>query len=268
MSFRVMERVWHLPPSAIKPTDRSVLLALASHANDRGRSMFPSVARLAERTSLNPRTIQYSLRRLSKPPLDFLVVESVGPRGAVRYSINLHAFPDREPYSQSRKGDREPYSQSERPDRAPRSQIHEPRSEIREPRSEIREPRSTDPSLIRHVNPSLIRTDARSRRRSTSDDLASRFETFWSSYPRKVNKQAALKAWTKLRPDAALLARMMAALDWQRRSDQWMRDGGQFIPHPATWLNAKRWEDEPSRIPRLNANTVAGFQAAKEFIES
>jgi hypothetical protein len=27
------------------------------------------------------------------------------------------------------------------------------------------------------------------------------------------------------------------------RSDQWRKDGGQFIPFASTWLNQRRWED-------------------------
>jgi hypothetical protein len=37
---------------------------------------------------------------------------------------------------------------------------------------------------------------------------------------------------------------MLRALSWQRAQDQWTKDGGQYIPNPATWLNQKRWEDE------------------------
>lgn len=75
------------------------------------------------------------------------------------------------------------------------------------------------------------------------------FDSFWSAYPRKVAKQAALKAFKKLNPDEALLADMLAALDWQRTSDDWQRDGGKFIPYPATWLNGHRWEDDPPNKP-------------------
>ncbi len=70
------------------------------------------------------------------------------------------------------------------------------------------------------------------------------FESFWGAYPRKTAKPAALKAWGKLAPDAGLVALILAALDRHRASEQWRRDGGQFIPHPATWLNQRRWEDE------------------------
>ena len=74
--------------------------------------------------------------------------------------------------------------------------------------------------------------------------LTGAFDRFWGAYPRHQGKEAARKAWAKIRPDDALLAEMLAALERQRASDQWRRDGGQFIPYPATWLNGRRWEDE------------------------
>ena len=37
---------------------------------------------------------------------------------------------------------------------------------------------------------------------------------------------------------------MIQAVEKQKQSTQWQRDGGQYIPHPATWLNQERWEDE------------------------
>ncbi len=69
------------------------------------------------------------------------------------------------------------------------------------------------------------------------------FESFWQAYPRKTAKQAALKAWNKLKPDADLQQAILSALEQQKRSVQWQKDGGQFIPYPATWLNGSRWED-------------------------
>lgn len=69
------------------------------------------------------------------------------------------------------------------------------------------------------------------------------FEKFWQAYPRKKAKDAALKAWKKLKPDENLLNVMLAAIERQKKSDQWLKDNGQFIPYPATWLNGKRWED-------------------------
>ena len=67
------------------------------------------------------------------------------------------------------------------------------------------------------------------------------FDRFWQKYPRKTAKQDALKAWDKLKADEALLDTILAALD--RQIPLW--DDPQYIPHPATWLNGHRWEDEP-----------------------
>jgi len=70
------------------------------------------------------------------------------------------------------------------------------------------------------------------------------FDTFWEVYPRKVAKANARKAWDKLKPDDELLDKILIALEKQKKSKAWTRDGGQYIPHPATWLNGHRWEDE------------------------
>jgi hypothetical protein len=70
------------------------------------------------------------------------------------------------------------------------------------------------------------------------------FGAFWSAYPRHVGKAAALKAFARLKVTPSLLQLMINALAWQRQQDGWTKDGGVFVPHPATWLNQRRWEDE------------------------
>ena len=72
------------------------------------------------------------------------------------------------------------------------------------------------------------------------DTLA--FQDFWASYPRKVAKSKALGLWVRLGCSSSL-PEILKALESQKRSDQWTKDSGQFIPHPATWLFQKRWED-------------------------
>lgn len=71
-----------------------------------------------------------------------------------------------------------------------------------------------------------------------------RFDSFWEAYPKKVGKDAARKSFDKRRVDDTLLASMVGAIEAQRASDLWVKDGGQFIPNPATWLNQGRWQDE------------------------
>lgn len=69
------------------------------------------------------------------------------------------------------------------------------------------------------------------------------FADFWKQYPKKVAKPLAMKAWRKIKPTGQLLADLMAGLQRMNVSADWLKSGGQFIPHPATWLNDRRWED-------------------------
>ena len=71
-----------------------------------------------------------------------------------------------------------------------------------------------------------------------------RFDRFWAVYPKKKSKGQAEKAWIKINPDDELLGVMLSSLERWKRSREWLREGGQYIPHPSTWLNAKGWEDE------------------------
>jgi hypothetical protein len=74
------------------------------------------------------------------------------------------------------------------------------------------------------------------------------FEQFWKAYPqnRREAKKAAHKSWTTQKP---VLSEVLAALEWQRKSEKWTKDGGQYIPMPATYINQRRWEDEPQVAP-------------------
>ncbi len=75
-------------------------------------------------------------------------------------------------------------------------------------------------------------------------DADSLFLIFWEHYPLKVKKPKGLAAFLKLKPDRALLDRMLEAIERQKQSRAWRKENGQFIPHPATWLNNRQWEDD------------------------
>lgn len=78
------------------------------------------------------------------------------------------------------------------------------------------------------------------------------FDSFWSAYPKKQAKADALKAWNALAPDEDLQEKILAAIQVQRASPSWMKDGGQFIPLPATWLRGRRWEDEAQAVTKFS----------------
>jgi len=73
-----------------------------------------------------------------------------------------------------------------------------------------------------------------------------KFDQFWKTYPKKVGKGPARKAFVKIKPSEELLQKMLAAVEQQSKSEQWLQEGGRFIPNPATWLNQERWDDEVS----------------------
>lgn len=74
--------------------------------------------------------------------------------------------------------------------------------------------------------------------------LIESFELFWQTYPNKKARRAAEKAWNKLNPTPELVQSVLAAVEQQKHSCQWLKENGQYIPEPANWLNKNRWMDE------------------------
>ena len=64
------------------------------------------------------------------------------------------------------------------------------------------------------------------------------FDLFWEAYPRKVGKGAAVRAWrvAMRKATAEQIVNTVKSFIWP--------EDKQFIPHPSTWLNAERWNDE------------------------
>lgn len=86
------------------------------------------------------------------------------------------------------------------------------------------------------------------------------FDRFWAAYPKKRDKMRARKAWKKLAPDMELCRVMAKALEQQKQSNDWLKDGGTYIPNPSTWLNNHRWEDElPAGGPAYNEEGYDGI---------
>jgi hypothetical protein len=71
-----------------------------------------------------------------------------------------------------------------------------------------------------------------------------RFNKFWINYPKKRNKGNAKKIWLRIKPGEELLKKMLAKIMEAKKSKDWQKDNGQFIPYPATWLSGECWEDE------------------------
>lgn len=99
-------------------------------------------------------------------------------------------------------------------------------------------------ALPLQCKPNAIKVKERKKENTYTDE----FESFWKLYPKKKSKGDALKAWLKISSPVETLELIKNSLSWQIKTEQWIKEHGQFIPYPATYLNASQWLDEPVRI--------------------
>lgn len=102
--------------------------------------------------------------------------------------------------------------------------------------------------------------------KETADWKPERFEAFWKFYRKNVrgeDRQSAIRAWDKLRPDDALIARIGRALETQVASESWQAGYGK--PYASTYLNRRRWEDVEG-LPEPDGE--APRQAPKRYVRT
>ena len=103
--------------------------------------------------------------------------------------------------------------------------------------------------------------DKKKRADAKTDD----FDAFWAVYPRKVGKGDAKKAFAKVKAPVSVL---ISAVNTQKQSQQWLKDNGQYIPNPATWLNQGRWEDELPTNEAAKGVVAHSEKASAQQLES
>jgi len=86
------------------------------------------------------------------------------------------------------------------------------------------------------------------KRKNIKKESLALFNQFWKAYPVKKSKGQAEKAWKKINPDQELLNKILKRIEKAKKSEKWIKDKGEYIPYPATWLNAKGWEDEDVEV--------------------
>ena len=87
----------------------------------------------------------------------------------------------------------------------------------------------------------IIEDKQQKKKAAVKNDL---FDVFWKEYPKTQGKAQALKTWKKLNPNQHLFDLIISSVVKFKSSNEWKKDGGQFIPNASTWLNGERWEDE------------------------
>ena len=84
-----------------------------------------------------------------------------------------------------------------------------------------------------------------------------RFSRFWQTYPKKVGKGDARRAFDRAEKKGMEIDVALAAVERCKSTAQWQRG---VIPNPSTWLNQERWEDDPETI---DAGEDTGWQVAR-----
>lgn len=195
-----------------------------------------SIRSLANETGLSERMVRTSLNRLKST---HEVTQTIKPKFSIISIKNYSEYQSCDTVcdtqaTQSRHSNNTQATQSKESKEREESKnippIIPPRGEQGE-RLTVEMPRGADVKSADHSTTPVSKSDKR-------------FARFWAVYPKKVGKGAARKSWDKIKPSDDLTARMIAAVRQQAQSDQWRRDGGQYIPNPATWLNQGRWDDE------------------------
>lgn len=97
------------------------------------------------------------------------------------------------------------------------------------------------------------------------------FRIFWESYPKKEDKDAARRSWAAIFPrkageDSSIVARILSSLDLYKKSRQWERDSGVFIPKASAFLDQKKWEKTPANESRRNSNTITTKRGSERFV--
>jgi len=89
-----------------------------------------------------------------------------------------------------------------------------------------------------------------------TDPINTSFERFWAAYPKKKSKGDAERAWKNFNPNKELAALILEKVEAAKSSYDWLKNNGQYIPYPASWLNAKGWEDETGEPPVTKGGAV------------
>ena len=237
-----------------------VLIALANHAGPDGCDAFPSVDTIERYTGLSERAVRYTLDALEAhgtiaPTPNPLRRDTTISRGDKRpVSYDLVAMP--------RGANSAPTGCKVDGSRGAKSGVEFAPEPSLEPKEE-REPKDSCSAgaergsgalfgvpLEAGVEPPANGKSRRGSRSSTQDPDGALFDEFWVTYPRKIGKGQARKAWgtaTKKTDPRAIItaARRYAA---SRKGED-----PTFTPHPSTWLNGERWNDEPEHTRNSSA---------------
>lgn len=261
MTVKVM--AWVLEECDVDdPIARLILIGLANHGHDDGTEARPSAKTLANYARCSKRTVFRKLK-----DMEALGVIRRGDQDAVAhipaqwrpvvYDINLDWTSDTVTSVPSDTGDITLVTDSHHPSDTPDIRASDT-GDIRGDDTAVTQNPQYEPSRRTLIEP-VIDHSANDRERDIDEQW---FDGFWKTYPRRIGKGQARKAWRaalkKAAPDLIISAAACYAANCRDVEPQ-------FIAHPATWLNGERWADEPDPEPQMRM--PKGFDAIQRARE-
>lgn len=110
-----------------------------------------------------------------------------------------------------------------------------------------------------NVTVTVQETDTETEADTEADtDKTIGFASFWSTYPKKIAKPNAIKAFKAAKLKAGEIDSILTDIETRKQSDDWTKENGKYIPNPATYLNQRRWEDGETAHTSSYASVMAG----------
>ena len=100
---------------------------------------------------------------------------------------------------------------------------------------------------------------------SVVSEIELMFDQFWAIYPKKVDKKGSLRAFKNIKKLKEVFPEILKAVEIQKRSVQWQKENGQFIPNPTTYIHQERWNtvNEADAVQNIQdqmlANNLSNF---------
>ncbi|MFJ5923882.1 hypothetical protein ACIQF6_14920 [Kitasatospora sp. NPDC092948] len=254
MGIRLIVEVMDHAPSTLTHREAWVLAVLAEDANDGTRTCWPGIEDdpdTVRRMRIPSRSSRYDVLKALKSKGALEAVEA-GRRGRrAVYRIPVFAVLDRN----GQGPDPQDATNSQGPDFPDANNSSGSESSGRYEAPQGPDPQDANPSLGPDLSPiasgksgplplNPLKRENSPAARATPDPAVDLFEAFWKAYPRKVGKGAARKAWAAALKRGADPASIATAAP--RHAAFWITAGTEprFIPHPSTWLNSERYDDE------------------------
>jgi hypothetical protein len=221
MSIEIMNAVWRNSKSTGRA--RLVLLSIADHQGELGA--WPSIETLAKMVNSSPRSVQRDIQdliKLGELEVEFRSAPTYGPYKANRYWVKLLGVTNQV------------------------SEVTKTVSEVTDLDSEVTESAS-------EVTAGGVLTLNRTLNKTLTNN-EDKFEEFWNSYPRKIAKADAVKAWNKAikRKSPDELLKLTKVYSEGKLPDM------TYIPYPASWLNKELYEDIEEPKEKAIAKPIFG----------